>query len=202
MPTFKIIKPIPLLASYIRHYWVLQDDSDHPISQRTLPVGCMHLIFHRGKQLLTNGTSLQPQSFVCGHGTGFSDVVSTGTLEMITVVFQAYAAKVFLRIPANQFYGQNIAIDDLEDSELLDLTKQIEDAPNIDLCIFLIEQFLTRRLCAFSGYNIDRISTTLDEINIQPQVNISQLSNVACLSNRQSSRISMDLFRTIINFGI
>lgn len=52
MQSFQLIKPCLALAPYIRHYWILQDDSVTPVSERTLPIGCMQLVFHKGKQLL------------------------------------------------------------------------------------------------------------------------------------------------------
>lgn len=78
MQSFQLIKPCLALAPYIRHYWILQDDSVTPVSERTLPIGCMQLVFHKGKQLLLSGESeLQPQSFISGQSVGFSDVQST-----------------------------------------------------------------------------------------------------------------------------
>lgn len=98
MQTFRIIKPSPALSPYIRYYWILRDDALHPISERTLPVGCVQLMFHRGKPLQSLQTSeLQPQAFISGQSFGFSDVLSTGEIEMITVAFQPYAAKAFFR---------------------------------------------------------------------------------------------------------
>ena len=139
---------------------------------------------------------MQPQSFISGQSFGFSDVITTGALEMITIVFQPYAAKVFLQIPSNLFFEQNIALSDMDDTELLELSKRIEETPCVDLCIHLIEQFLKKRLYAFSDYNIKRLSETLDIIGIEPQVNISQLSDVACLSSKQFSRIFIEYIGT------
>lgn len=59
MQSFQLIKPCLALAPYIRHYWILQDDSVTPVSERTLPIGCMQLVFHKGKQLL-----FFPSSFI------------------------------------------------------------------------------------------------------------------------------------------
>ena len=85
MQSFQLIKPCFALAPYIRHYWILQDDSIAPVSERTLPVGCMQLVFHKGKQLLLLGESeLQPQSFISGQSVGFSDVMSAhGTNDWV-----------------------------------------------------------------------------------------------------------------------
>ena len=89
MQTFRIVKPAPTLSPYIRYYWILRDDALTPVSERTLPVGCMQLMFHKGRQLLSlQNSQLQPQSFICGQSFGCSDVMLTGMIEMITVVFQ------------------------------------------------------------------------------------------------------------------
>ena len=50
--------------------------------------GCMSLVFHRGERLkVTNRGELQPRCFIGGLETGFTDVISTGNIEMIVAVF-------------------------------------------------------------------------------------------------------------------
>lgn len=197
MQTFRIVKPAPALAPYIRYYWILRDDAFTPVSERTLPVGCMQLVFHKGRQLLSlQNSQLQPQSFICGQSFGFSDVMSTGMIEMITVVFQPYAAKTFLRIPLHLFFGQNISTDEVEDTELSDLSRRIVDTPDNDQCIHLIEDFFFHRLVSCSEYNLKRLSTVLSEINLHPQVSTLELSDVACLSSKQFGRIFADYIGT------
>ena len=197
MQSFQIIKPVPVLSPYIRHYWILQDDAAVPVSERTLPIGCMQLVFHKGKQLfLQNDLKLQPQSFICGQSIGFSDVLSTGRIEMITVVFQPYAAKALLHIPVHLFHGKDVAMDEVEDVELSDLAKQVTDTSDNIVCIRLIEQFFLRRLYTFSGYNLKRMSAVFQEINLQPQINIPQLSEAACLSSKQFGRVFADYVGT------
>jgi len=60
------------------------------------------------------------------------------------------------------------------------------------VCIRLIEQFFLRRLYAFSEYNLKRMSAVFQEINLQPQINIPQLSEAACLSSKQFGRVFAD----------
>lgn len=109
MQSFRVIKPTAALVPYVRHYWVLSDDVLAPVSERTLPVGCVQMVFHRGRQLfsLTEGR-LQPSSFISGQAFGYSDGESTGMLEMIVVVFQPFAAKAFLHMPVSEFRGHPI----------------------------------------------------------------------------------------------
>jgi len=153
----------------------------------------MQLVFHKGKQLLLLGESeLQPQSFISGQSVGFSDVMSTGRIEMITVVFQPYAVKALFHIPSHLFHGQTVDTDAMEDVELSDLVKQVTDTSDNAVCIRLIEQFFLRRLYTLPEYNLKRMSAVFHEINLRPQINISHLSETACLSSKQFGRIFAD----------
>ena len=197
MQSFQIIKPCTALAPYIRHYWILQDDAVFPVAERVLPVGCMQMVFHKGRQLLSlSESALQPQSFISGQSVGFSDVQSTGKIEMITVVFQPYAVRPLLHIPGYLFHGQNISTDAVEDVELSDLAKRVTDTFDNIACIRLIEQFFIRRLYSFAEYNMRRMSAVFHEIDLQPQISISQMSEVACLSSKQFGRIFADYVGT------
>lgn len=190
MQSFQYIKPSPVLSPYVRCYWILQDDAVSPVTERTMPIGCIQLIFHKGKQLLLqNEGRLQPQSFICGQSVGYADVQSTGRLEMITVVFQPYAAKVFLRIPGHLLRGHHVATDEDDDTELNDLAKRVADTADNGICIQQIEQFLIRRLYSFDNYNLKRMSAVLHKIDEAAQVSVSQLSEIACLSNKQFGRV-------------
>ena len=85
------------------------------MSQRTLPTGCMSLVFHRGERLkVTNRDELQPHSFICGQESRYSDVTSTGDIEMIVVVFQPHAAKIFFRMPVTLLRDRNVAVRTLK----------------------------------------------------------------------------------------
>lgn len=193
MQSFQIVKPSPELSPYIHHYWILQDDATTTVSERTLPVGSVQLVFHKGRRLLSlKEGDLQPRSFICGQSVGFTDVMSTGRIEMITVVLQPYAAKAFLHLPANLFFGQNVPMDEMEDKGYASLANHIADTVDNRKCICLIERFLLQRLYTFPEYNLERMNAVLHEINSHPLADISQLSEVACLSNKQFRRIFTD----------
>lgn len=193
MQSFRMIKPTPVLARYVRHYWILEVDAILPVSERVFPVGCVQLVFHRGKSLfLSREGKMQPKAMICGHSVGYTDVVSTGRIEMITVVFQPYAAKAFLHVPVSLFHGQSIPLDAVGDEEIKLLIRQVTEAENQDDCIRWIEQFLVHRLYTFPDYDLKRISTVLHEINVSPQVDIARLSDVACLGDKQLRRVFTD----------
>ncbi len=129
MQTFRIVKTCSCIGSLYPLLLDITDDAFTPVSERTLPVGCMQLVFHKGRQLvsLQNSHNYNHNLLFAVSLFGFSDVMSTGMIEMITVVFQPYAAKTFLRIPLHLFFGQNISTDEVEDTELSDLSRRIVD---------------------------------------------------------------------------
>lgn len=190
MESFRIIKPSPALVPYIRYYWILRMDAATPVRERTLPVGCINMVFHRGRQLFSlTEKSLQPTAFISGQSTSYSDVVSTGNIDMIFVVFHPYAARIFFQIPINEFHKKNISISEIGDPALKELEKQVADTMDDSRSIGLIERFLISRLHSFSAYNVKRVAATVQEINQQSQTSISQLSQIACLSNKQFNRV-------------
>ena len=84
----------------------------------------------------------------------------------------------------------------MEDVELSDLVKQITDTSDNAVCIRLIEQFFLRRLYTLPEYNLKRMFAVFHEINLRPQINISHLSETACLSSKQFGRIFADYVGT------
>ena len=175
MQTFKIIHPSPALKPFVRYYWVLQDSSPGMVSQRTLPTGCMSLVFHRGERLkVVSQNDLQPRCFISGQETSFTDVISTGNIEMIVTVFQPHTAKMF--------FNRNISIYDMEDIELQDLAGKMGDADNLETAVILIENFLLNRVLLENNYNIPRLSTVVRHISNSVHTNIKGLADIACLS--------------------
>ena len=190
MQTFRIIQPTPTLKPFIRYYWILQDSTSGIVTQRTLPTGCMSLVFHRGERLkITSRDELQPQSFICGQESGYSDVTSTGDIEMIVVVFQPHAAKIFFRMPVTLLHDKNVAVADIENLALRDLARRVEDSENHDTCIELIEDYFYKCLMYGINYHLPRLAEVIHHINNSSQTNIKTLSDIACLSEKQFSRI-------------
>ncbi len=193
MQTFRIIQPTPALKPFIRYYWILQDKPVGIVSQRTLPTGCMSFVFHRGERLkVTNRDELQPQSFICGQESGYSDVTSNGDIEMIVVVFQPHATKIFFRMPVTLLRDRNVAVADIENPALRDLAHRVEDSENHDTCIELIENYFYKCLICGTSYHLPRLAEVVRHINNSAQTNIRELSDIACLSEKQFCRIFLE----------
>lgn len=190
METFNIIYPSPALTPYIRYYWLLKVNTISQISETSIPVGCINLIFHRGSRMFSETSNeLQPQSFVGGLSTGFTELTSTGNVDMIVVVFQPFGARAFFNIPMSEFFNNCISIDDIGNNSLKELANQIEYIPDSLSSIKLIEEYFIQQLSSFDNYNHKRMKAAIQIINSTPQIDITSLSEAACLSYKQFTRI-------------
>lgn len=197
MQTFNIIQPSALLRRYIRYYWILESNGMALSTERTLPFGCMQMIFHKKKRpLLATTHEAQPRYLLCGQGKRYIDLLVDGDTEMIVVVFQPHAAKLLLRLPVSLVQGATIAIEDLEDRELCELTRKIADTELHERCIARIEETFMRRLALCADYNMDRLSAVIRHITLQPDPDVSQLADITCLCNKQFTRIFTDYIGT------
>lgn len=197
METFNLISPSAALAPYIKHYWVLRFNVVSPVIERTLPVGCVHLTFHRGSRLLSlTGGELQPRVFISGQSPSYADVQSTGSIDMFNVVFQPCAPRIFFQLPIHLLHSTLVSVEAMEDSALTDLGKRIANTPDDALCVSLIESFLLKRLHHFSIYNINRMKAVVHQVNLSPQASTSTLAEAACLSKKQFNRVFAEYIGT------
>lgn len=189
MEEFKVIQPSPLLAPYIKKYWLLKTTCDSPTLARTLPTGMMNLIFHRGNRLLsTQHNELHPRAFLSGQEKSFDDLKYKGQINMISVVFNPIGIRAFFNLPINELNNLRVTAEDLEDKELLELERSLTSTDNDRLCILMIEQFLFKRLTSLAEHNIKRLESTIRLIN-SGQSDISTLADTACLSTKQFQRV-------------
>lgn len=188
--SFELIYPTPALKPYVRHYWTLRTDVTDSVSERSIPTGCVSLIFHKANPIFLPGSGdFQPQSFVCGMSDGFTDLVARGGTEMIVVVFEPFGARAFFRMPLNKFYNEMVSVDDLDDLSLRELQARICDQSNNLHCIRLIEMYLIKKLHRFTDYNFRRMSAVVNVVNNRPQVDVNMLAGTACLGYKQFGRV-------------
>ena len=69
-----------MLRHYIRHYWILQSDRANVVTERTFPLGCIQIFFHKKKRLFSQTHhKMQPRYFVCGQEKGYTDILEGKT---------------------------------------------------------------------------------------------------------------------------
>ncbi len=189
MEDFSIIQPSPILAPYVKHYWLLKTVGTEPTIAGTVPTGMMSLVFHRGNRLLSvHDNTLHPRAFLSGQEKTFANLEYTGQINMLSVVFHPAGARMFFNLPLHKIYNLRLTAGDMEDKELLELENALTSTENDYLCILLIEQFLIKRLTRLAEHNMKRIETTIRLIN-SGQTDIARLADAACLSTKQFNRV-------------
>ena len=53
MEKIQVIQPTKLLAPYIKQYWLLRIDDVKQGFQRSIPAGCVALVFHKGNKIIS-----------------------------------------------------------------------------------------------------------------------------------------------------
>ena len=120
MEKFQLVQPSRLLRPYVKQYWFLAIDNAERSSQRYVPSGCAVLAFHRGDKIYsTLHQEMQPRSSLCGQSVSYTDVVYSGNLNLVMVVFQPAAARVVLGIPMNNLRDKNVDVELLGDASLI-----------------------------------------------------------------------------------
>lgn len=189
MEDFKFISPSPMLAPYVKHYWILKTVGSPTSITRTVPTGMISLFFHRGSSLLSvKDHQLHPRAFLSGQEKTYDDLKYEGNINMISVVFRPAGAKAFFNQPIDKTAGLRLTAGDLEDRDLFELEQSITNTEDDTICILLIERFLFKRLTQLADYNINRINTAIRLIN-SGQTDIVKLADSTCLSTKQFNRI-------------
>ncbi len=188
MENIQVIQPTKLLAPYIKQYWFLRIEAVKHGFQRSIPAGCIALVFHKGNKIISSfHKGMQPQSYMSGQISTYSDI-EFSFLDMVIILFQPIGCRMFFSYSMEEFTNQNIGIDLLDKTDLVELEEKINEASDTQQTVRLIEEYLLNRLSKNILCNASRIMTTVQNIN-EGEVNISVLSQTACLGYKQFKRI-------------
>ena len=188
MESFQVIQPSGLLAPYVKQYWFLTMNNVKYGCQRLIPFGCVALTFQReGQTRFLNDGVLSPSS-LSGQSEVYTNLIYSGNINFISVIFQPAGAMTFFDIPMAELNNRQIALDVLNDSELLELEKKLHDITDNKICVSLLEKFLLKRINCFESYNYKRLSAVIKNLN-RGENDISILAQTACLGYKQFKRI-------------
>lgn len=150
------------------------------------------LAFHRGDRIYsTLHQEMQPHSSLCGQSACYTDGIYSGNLNLIAVVFQSVAARVTFGIPMNNIRDKNIDIELLGDTLLFALNKQLMETGDSRQCVYLIGQYLLKRLYGFTSDRFDRMNAVVQFVNDGKQ-DIKELSQTTCLGYKQFKRVFVE----------
>lgn len=191
MTKFEVIQPSAILSPFVAQYWFLEINDAGCCSQRYIPSGYTSLVFHRGERIYsTLHREIQPQSGLCGQSLLYTDIVYSGYLNFIMVVFRPNAARIIFGIPMYELRNWNIDTGQLGESSLYDLENRLINTTDNRQCTVHIENFLLKKLSCivFDNNKFDRMNEIVRCI-VNGQQNITQLSTMACLGYKQFKRV-------------
>lgn len=188
MKDCKIFYPSPLLARYIKYYWVVKTDKRMPLRLQTIPSGCVHLVFHRGNHLSIQSKGLQPANFIRGQFSIYGSLFSEGNIDMIAVIFHPLGLVPFIRCPMGELSNRYVGVEDIEDVGLNRLKESVAGEKNAQTCIQLIELFFIKRLIDVE-YNYQKVEHSIRQIVHCPLIGVNTLAENACLGYRQFKRV-------------
>jgi AraC-like DNA-binding protein len=149
-------------------------------------------MFHRGERLFSlSENEWQPQAFLSGQGTSYTDLSYQGVIDMVVVNFRPAGAKAFFKMPLIELNDQSVNVDALSDPQLVELEKRLYDALDPNACVSIIENFLYKRIDQLETYNLKRINAVVQSI-YRGEQNIDLLASAACLGYKQFKRIFAD----------
>ncbi len=192
MDQFQVIQPSVLLAPYVKQYWFVTMENVVRSSQRLVPMGCAALSFHRGNRTYSSldGDYL-PQSHFYGITIKYTDLVFSGYIDFICIVFRPAGAKAFFKIPLGELNNGYAPVDALSDPELCKLEQRLNDTRDNLTSIGLIEQFLLRRIYRLDEYDNKRINAVINAI-LEGETDVDRLADTACLGYKQFKRVFIE----------
>ncbi len=185
--SFQAIQPSPLLAPYIKQYWFLKSACAGHV-QGIIPTGYVSVFFHRENPLFSVGKNeMCPQAYISGQSVTYSNLLLTGTTDMICIDFLPHTARLFFDVPISEI-EETVALYILCETKWTEFGKGLTDIPDNNDCVRLIEQFLIKRISLAKEYNLRRMVAAVNAIN-SGQADINQLADVVCLSYKQFKRV-------------
>lgn len=189
MEHFNVIRPSPVLAPFVKHYWFLRTGGVAGAQERTIPTGFVNLVFHRGALGHSSLEGrIQPRCFASGITNTFNDLLFRGQVDMAVVVFYPWAARLFFTMPLDEFRGRDISAADLQDKELSRLEERLFATHTDTMSVIEIKDFLRKRLAGWD-HNLLRMRRVIESINSQPDITVRALAERACLGEKQFNRV-------------
>lgn len=188
-PVITVIQPGIELRPYVRYYWMIQSSEQFVVP--TFPIGCPQIIFHRHSPLFIPELSVSQEKFTISGQVNFpAHIASAGDTEMIVVVFYPHTIGMFIDTLPSAFYNCEISGFGIGNKSLNELTTRIFDYENTHKCIGIVERWLLSKLkCRHDILNLKRIGAVINSLMGNPALQVSELADIACLSQKQFGRV-------------
>jgi AraC-like DNA-binding protein len=185
------IPPSRHLAHIIKHYLILENNSNESFGYRLFSDGNPGMVFYFKAPLIEQApeqTYTHPHSFAYGQITAYKNLMSTGKLGILVVVFQPYGLYALSGVASVELNDRLVKLNELFKADGADLEDRVLNAAGIGNKIEHIEDFVYGRLADIQ-YPDKTITAALKLIDShRGNITIAGLLNVLPLTERQLER--------------
>ncbi len=191
---YRFIHPSPILAPYVKHYWMLETEAwEGNVCERVVPTGNPQLIFHYRKPFRMTfpdqRIAIQPQSFASGLSSRYMDASTQGASGVIAVEFQPYGACNFFRFPLHEIEDKSIRLNDIFTDEVKYMEEQICGCGDLESRISLIEKFLAEKLVPVDARDFRLMKHAVELVEQSGgQIRASQLAAKLAVTSKSLER--------------
>ncbi len=192
---YYISKPSLPLSKFIKHYWTIENciPNSREHIQRIVPSGLLELIFYFGDKPVSTdkNKSINENTLIAGQLREFYDIEITGKLSLFSVFFQPHGLSMFLDIPLDELYNQNVPLKFIFKNNVNELEAKLFEANSFTERVMIIEHYFLALLKKNEQeYNFERIKKSIELIKKSKGViKIGFLASEACFSRKQFERI-------------
>lgn len=185
---FMQIPPSPHLAHIIKHYLILENNCSKQLNYRLFSDGNPGMVFYFKAPLIEYEYAMHPRSFVYGQLTQYKDLISTGELDILVVVFQPYALYALSGIASVELNDSLIKLNELFKSDAEDLEDRVLNETDLKNKIEHIENFVFKKLAdvLYPDKTLTRALKLID--NHKGNISVSHLLNVLPITEKQLER--------------
>ncbi|MBN9381776.1 MAG: AraC family transcriptional regulator [Chitinophagaceae bacterium] len=189
---FYPIAPSPLLAGFVRYYWVLEGDvpSGEFYTHRTMACGCPELCFHyKGGFCEVTENKILPsfQTGIHGQSLHYRRFRTGESFGLFGAFLYPFAVPVLLGIPASEINNQMVDLASLLGREGEILAEKMLTAKDNRQRAGILSAFLENRLPHAGSSRV--IPAIRQVIHTGGQTPIQSLSDQYFLSSRQFTRV-------------
>ncbi len=195
MSKYQYRQPCRELFGYVQYYWML--DLENVCSScephRLTPQGFMEIVFYYRdsyRLILPDREESHPQATLYGQRTGFLDVLPTGRVGLMSVVFTPVGVRDILHLPLGELANRYVSLEEVLGREGKDIEEQMMNLSGFDERVDCLEKFLLGRLLRRNEFENSRMRMVMTRLlQCRGMLNVDQLADYACLSKKQFERV-------------
>ena len=137
MSKYQYRPPCRELSGYVQYYWMLDLEDVCPSCEphRLTPQGFMEIVFYYRdsyKLILSDGEESHPRATLYGQRTEFIDILPTGRVGLMSVVFTPVGVRDILHLPLNELINRYVSLEEALGREGKDMEEQMMNLAGVN----------------------------------------------------------------------